>query len=31
VLDEELVAGYEQARDRDVRKGAAPRPAPAAS
>lgn len=31
VLDEELVAGYEQARDRDLRKGSAPRPAPAAS
>jgi glycosyltransferase involved in cell wall biosynthesis len=31
VLDEELVAGYEQARDRDVRRSAAPRPAPAAS
>ena len=31
VLDEELVRGYEQARDRDVRRSAAPHPAPAAS
>jgi glycosyltransferase involved in cell wall biosynthesis len=31
VLDEELVAGYEQARDRDLRRSAAPRPAGASS
>jgi len=31
VLDEELVAGYDLARQRDARKETAPRPAPAAS